>query len=309
MKKTSILIVAAALLAAACSPQVYPLYLEVRKPLSSGLDLNHKSFSIVYMEGRDSLFDRSAASALARQLEEDYFGGDEVVALYSVPVSDTVSLDLMHSLVMDTEGDVIFLLSTRLGEPTPEVNQSVNGAPSPDSAYVCPVAVPVLTQLHVYDSMAEDKVYPFKGSTVLRPLVYNSGVITDDGIKSLARREMASKEADEVGRRISRRFLSQWQTESFSFYYFDDMDVESWVDALQSINEGRFARAVDIWSVYTKKGNAQKRACASYNIAMGFYLMEDYEMASRWLNYANKLENLTLAPGLAKRLAERLEKK
>ena len=38
---------AAALLLAACSPQVYPLYLEVRQPSSSGLNLNRKSMSIV----------------------------------------------------------------------------------------------------------------------------------------------------------------------------------------------------------------------------------------------------------------------
>ena len=66
--------VAAALALAACSPQVYPLYLEVRQPSSSGLDLSRKTMGIVYMDSdspADSTFDRSAASALARALEED----------------------------------------------------------------------------------------------------------------------------------------------------------------------------------------------------------------------------------------------
>lgn len=308
MKKLS-LFVAAALLAAACSPQVFPLYLEVRQPSASGLDLSHKSFSIAYMEGRDSLFDRTAASAMARKLEEDYFGGEEVVGLYSIPAADSVSLELMHSLVMDTQGDVIFLLSTRLGEPTPEVNQAVSGARSLDSAFVCPVPIPVLTRLNVYDSMSEDKVKPFKGSTVMRPLVYNSGAISDTELKARAREVLSTTQADEVGRRLSNRFLSQWKTESFSFYYFDNFQIDIWIDALQHMNEGDFAKAVDVWTDIVKKGSTQKKACASYNIAMAFYLMEDYEMSSRWLAYANKLENLSLAPGLAKRLAARLEKK
>lgn len=308
MKKLSFF-VAAALLAAACSPQVFPLYLEVRQPSASGLDLSHKSFSIAYMEGKDSLFDRSAASAMARKLEEDYFGGEEVVGLYKVPAADSVTLELMHSLVMETEGDVVFLLSTQLGEPGPETNQAVSGARSLDSAYVCPVAVPVVTHLDLYDSMGEDKLIPFKGSTVLRPLVYNNGVVTDEGLKTLARQAMAVNESEEVGRRMTRRFLSQWKTESFSFYYFDSFQADVWLEALQYMNEGQFAKAVDIWKELTQRGNAQKRACASYNIAMAFYLMEDYEMSSRWLSYAAKLENLSLAPGLAKRLAARLEKK
>jgi hypothetical protein len=36
--------------------------------------------------------------------------------------------------------------------------------------------------------------------------------------------------------------------------------------------------------------------------------MEDYEMSSRWLDMAEKLENVSLAPGLRKRLSRYLEK-
>ena len=264
-------LIAAALLMAACSPQIYPLYLDVRQPSTSGLDLNRKSMAIVYMDGAnpaDSSFDRSAASALARKLEEDYFGGEEVVNLYHIPSADTVTLEAMHSLVMDTEGDVIFLLSSSLGEKTPEGAQ------------------PVSSRLLVYDSMGDDKLYRFNGSALI-PAPAGAD---------------APSQAEVVGNRISTRFLSQWKTESFSFYYFDGL-YDGWFDALERMHEGQIGKAIDAWTPLVKTGSNIKRACAAYNMAMAFYLLEDYEMSERWLALADKMETLSLSAGLHLRLS------
>lgn len=303
-------IIAVALLAAACSPQVYPLYMDVRNPSSSGLNLARKELSIVYRDGTnqvDSLFDRQAASSMARSLEADYFGGEEKVGIFRLPEADSMSVDLMHSLVMDTGGDVVFVLKTQLGVPAPETNQVAKDATSVDSAFVCPVAVPVKTHLDVYDSMGQDKVRSFNGSAVLRTLVYNNGLLTQEAMGEKALKGL-SKEADLVGERISKRFLSTWIKESFSFYYFD-YGSESWIDGILQVMDGKFAAAVDCWTKLVKKGDATHRACACYNIAQAFYLMEDYELSGRWLQEAEKLENVSLAPGLRKRLAAHLEKK
>ena len=75
MKHRLTWILAAALMAAACSPRVYPLQMVVRQPSTSGLTLVGKNAAIVYMDGAnttDSLFDRHVASALARSLEDSY---------------------------------------------------------------------------------------------------------------------------------------------------------------------------------------------------------------------------------------------
>lgn len=306
--KSNILTLAALLLAVvACSPQVYPLYLDVRQPSSSGLDLGRKSISIVYSEGaasRDSLFDRCAASSLARALEADYFGGEEVVGLYHIPSADTVTVELMRSLVMDTNSDVVFYLSSSLDDIIPEVNQPVRGAASPDSAYVCPVNVPVNTTLKVYDSMGDDNVLSFKGNAIMRPLVYNNGMVSDQGFDILALRSLSPK-AEEMGERIARRFLSNWKTESFSFYYYEQ---DAWYKPLESFADGKFTAAVDAWGTLAKRGDALHRASAAFNIAQALYLMEDYEMSARWLDLAEKTENLSLSSGLRKRLNVHLEK-
>jgi hypothetical protein len=272
-------ILVAALSLAACSPQVYPLHLEVRQPSASGLTLVGKTASIVYMDGSntvDSLFDRHAASALARALEADYFGGEEVIGLSRVPTQDSIGVDLMHTLVMETGGDVIFLLSSKLS-PIPET----------DSA-----DVPMESTLYVYDSMGEDAVKRYHGSAVLKD----------------CSAEQLDGQAEEVGTRISRRFLSNWTTESYSFYYFDDFSSESWFTPLQDAADGQFAKAIQGWEPLVKDGTNIKRACACFNMAQAFYLLGDYVISSRWLDEADKLENLTQVPALRKRLASHLEK-
>ena len=273
MRKLSVIV--SALLLAACSPQVYPLYLDVRQPSSSGLDLARKSMSLVYMDGTnevDSLFDRHAASALARKLEEDYYGGEPVIGLYHIPSADSVSLEKMHSLVMDTEGDVIFVLASHLDIP--------------DSTHLG--VVPLHTDLSVYDSMSEDKVLRYNGNTVL----------SMTGMKELPLK------AEEMAGRIAKRFLSDWKTESFSFYYFDDFS-DDWTDALTLASQGKMGKAMDIWMEQVKTGSIIKKACAAYNMAMGFYLLEDTHMSAYWLEYADKLEELPLSAGLHKRLEQK----
>lgn len=263
-----------ALLLCACSPQVYSLYLDVRQPSKSGLELARKSMAIVYPDGEnltDSLFDRMTASAMARALDADYFDGEETVVLYRIPTPDSVSVDLMRTLVMDTNQDVVFLLSSRLDPNLSDAGRA-----------------PIQTSLNVYDSRGEDKVHKFKGSATLDPAALD-------------------EEAQKVGERIAGRFLSQWNTESFSFYYFDDFSSDTWDQAIKYIYAQKFSKAIDTWTGLLK-GNELKKASASYNIAMAFYLMEDYEMAARWLDQADKLENLNLSAGLRKRINAHLEK-
>ena len=213
----------------------------------------------------------------------------------------------MHNLVMETEGDVVFLLNSSLGEITFEPNKPVPGASSVDSAYVAVASMPVQTHLYVFDSMGKDEVKMHKGRAVLKLQVYNSGITSEEGLRTLALHQVPDY-AEEVGDRISRRFLSTWATESFSFYYFDDFSSESWFTPLQHAADEEYAKAIDGWARMVKEGSSIKRACACFNIAQTFYLMGDYGLSARWLDEAEKLESLTQASALRKRLAVHLEK-
>ncbi len=307
--KHSVILAAALVLAVSCTPEIFTHYLDVRKPSDSGVDLFRKSVAVVYMDGdvpADSAFNRSAASALARALEEDYFGGEEQIGLYRIPKADSLSLGMMHDLVMDTGGDVVFLLTTSLGETVLEENHVLQNARSVDSAYVCFAQMPLNTSLYLYDSMGQDAVRRFTGSAVLRPAVYNNGITPEENLKDKARTAVAGPEAETVGNRIAKRFLSNWQTESFSYYYFDNIDSEQWIGALQKVLDGNFTGAIDAWAPFLKSGSDVQKACACYNIGLSFYLLEDLDLAARWLDMADSLDDsLALSPGLRKRIEAR----
>ena len=77
---------------------------------------------------------------------------------------------------------------------------------------------------------------------------------------------------------------------------------------MQDVADGNFAKAVQGWEPLVKNGSNLKRACACFNMAQVFFLMGDYDISSRWLDEADKLEDLGQVPALRKRLAAHLEK-
>lgn len=304
------LALAVLLLAAACSPQIYTLHLDVRQPSPSGLNLAGKSIAVVYMDSTspaDSLLDHTLASALGGELGRDYFGNPDVVSLFHTPQTDSVTVSLMRSLVMDTGEDVVFLLDSHMADPVTESNREYPGAHGVDSAFVCSFQIPLSTALYLYDSMGDDQMRRFGGSSVLRTAVFNNGVVPEENLKDMALTQAAG-EAEPMGLRIASRFVSDWKTEGFSFYYFDDYNADGWVDGIEKAAAGQFAAAVDAWTPFLKGNSAIQKACAAYNIGMAFYMMGDMDMATRWLDCAEKWENVTLASGLRKRIAKRLEK-
>jgi len=262
-----------AALLVSCSPEVYRVNLDVRKPSSSGFNLLGKSVGIVYEEGPtgvDSLFSAETASAFAKELEKDYFGGEEVIGLYTIPVQDSVTVSTMRDLVMDTEEDVIFVMTSR--------SDSLNPAGH----------IPYRMQLYVYDSMGKDELKTYNGKTTLP--------------------NTAQATADVVAKKISGRFLSKWETQTFPLYWFDDFNSEEWLTAILNISEGNFDDAIEIWEDFVKSKNKQKAACAAYNLGMGYYLLGQKDLALRWLDMAEKLENVPLAASLRRKIVSDLEK-
>ena len=273
MKSKLVFAAAVAALVTACSPEVYRVNLEVRHPSKSGLSLQGKSIGIVYEEGLTqdgAFFAAQTASALARELESDYFGSKEVIGLYTVPSQDSITVSTLRDLVMDTGEDVIFLMSSSVQEV------GIDGL------------IPFKMNLYVYDSMGEDKLNSYNGKTSLKKLDQSA--------------------ANDLAKRMSPRFKSVWKTDSFSFYWFDDYNVQKWLEAIDKVQEGDFVGALSLWEKLVKLKNKQKAACASYNMAMGFYLLGDMQLATRWLDVAEAYENVSLASGLRKRIASHLEK-
>ena len=292
---------------AACSPQTLTMNVEMRYPSKSGIDLSRKSIAVVYMDDGtpvDTLFSSAVASGLAASLEEDYFGGAQVISIYKVP-ADSVTLDLMHGLVMDSGDDVIFLLEApSFGEVAFGENMVVQHARSVDSAFVAPAQIPFSSRVHVYDSMdTSDQVKRFGGSSVLRTRVYNNGITATSFLAEKALSSLGTA-AHNVGTQTSNPFLSTWRTERYSLYYYDNLD-DRWTEAAEYAFSYQWHKAIDLWLKLLSPKNGEKRACASYNLALAFYMLGDLPLAEKWLDQADDAFSLSLSPGLRKRIEAR----
>ena len=174
----------ALLVLASCSPQAFVISPEMRGPSKSGLYLAGKSIGVVYStdkDSRDTEFNSYLASGFASRLEEDYFGGNQLVELFQMPYSagaDYASRDSMVNLVMDTgKGVVFFIDNPELGEAKVLGANKVEGTNLPkDSSYVSVATVPFTTRIYVYDSMGkEDKVLAYSGSKEVSAEIYSDG--------------------------------------------------------------------------------------------------------------------------------------
>ena len=280
MKSLSVLsFVIAALSAAAlasCAPSAYVMQVESRKPSECGLDLTGKSLSVVYLEspdGRDSLFNNRAADALAYSLESDFFDGEEAVKVYNLTkdaAGDYASKDTASQYIMLLDSDVVMILDT------PEAGESHTGR-----------SLPVTSKLYVYDSMAGE----------------------DDGVTTLQCSSSAASLTDEsramnMGTALVKPLRSRWEQEQFTVLYFDGLG-RKWIDAVLLADDMKWAEAIDLWMDLARQKNRTQSSCARYDIALGCYMLGQYDLALEWLDSSDAMFPISLSKGLRKRILEK----
>jgi hypothetical protein len=271
-KSLSLLVLALGMALVSCSPSAYVLNLESRRPSESGLDLAGKSLSVIYLEssdGRDSLFNNRAADALAYGLEGEFFDGAEAVKVYNLVKDedgDYASRDTASQYIMLLDSDVVMILDT------PDVRENASGL-NPTLA----------SRLYVYDSMAGKD----DGVTVLQSTT--STVLSD------------ATRAMNVGNALLKPLRSQWEHETYTVLYFEGLG-RKWIDATLKADEMKWADAIELWMDLAKLKNTTQASCAMYDIALGCYMLEQYDLAMEWLDASDKTLPLSLNRGLRKRI-------
>ncbi len=309
MKKQYFLIAfAASLLMAACAPQSFVLNSEMRGPSKSGLDLGGKSMAVVYLytQEADTLFCASLASGFASRLEEDYFGGNSFVDIYKMPYrsgADYAAKDSLVNLVMDTGKDVVFLFDVpQFGTPDLSAPVEVKGQKvSPDSTYISSATVPFTMKLYVYDSMnKEDKVMGFGGSQDIKQPVYSANAKKLSGNRL---RSALAPSAAQIGYKAGDSFMSTWKSDQFYVIYYDGAE-KAWDSGAQHAYRYEWKEAIEDWMTLVHARNPEKKACASYNIALGCFMLGQYDLALEWLDRSDK----EMPVSLSKRLRSQIEK-
>lgn len=280
-KVTSLSLLALMLFGAAlvsCAPSAYVMQLESRKPSESGLDLAGKNISVIYLQsqdGRDSLFNNRAADALAYGLESEFFDGAESVKVYSLPkdeAGDYASRDTASQYILLLDSDVVMILDT------PQTVESTTGR-----------SMPVSSRLYIYDSMAGK----------------------DDGVTTLQTTSSTSSLTDEsraisVGNSFLKPLRSQWEQDMFTVLYFDGLG-RKWIEGVLLADEMKWAEAINLWMDLAKSKDPTQSSCARYDVALGCFMLGQYDLALEWLDSSDAIQPLSLNKGLRKRIMEKKE--
>lgn len=259
--------------ASSCAPSAYVLSLESRLPSSSGIDLEGRSISVIYLQsedGSDSLFNNRVADALAYTLEEDYFDGAEGISVYNLvkdPEGQYATVDTASTYVMLLDSDVVMILDT------PEVGNPVGAAGT----------IPVKSNLYIYDSLGgEDDGLSHLQCTI--------------GVPSLSD---ANKPLN-LGASLAMPLVGQWKQEEYPVLYFEEAIDSRWLKALDLAYDLKWPEAMDIWMELVDKSNSVMASAARYNVALGCMMKEEYDLAKEWLDLSDKAMPLSISKGLRK---------
>lgn len=107
------------------------------------------------------------------------------------------------------------------------------------------------------------------------------------------------------GTSLATPFKSTWIEGRYSFYIYDN---STWIDIATELFETyNWSKAIDAWIPLLSTQNLEKKACVEYNIAQACYLIGNYDLATQWLDMADTHFDLTLSPGLRKRIVSSLK--
>ena len=183
---------------------------------------------------------------------------------------DYASKDTASQYIMLLDSDVVMILDT------PEVSESGTGR-----------SAPVSSKLYVYDSMAGED----DGVTVLKSSTTISGL--DD-----------SSRAMNIGNSLAKPLKSQWESEQYTVLYFDGLG-RKWIDATLKADSLKWDEAITLWMDLARLKNRTQSSCARYNIALGCYMLGQYDLALEWLDSSDATLPLSLSKGLRKRILDK----
>ena len=276
MKRIFVLFLALAVLSS-CAPQAYSLLYDMHYPGEAGFVLENKTMSVVYLNDgnrQDTTYVNNLATGFAKGLERQYFNSEEAVPVISVPKDPKgvyYSKDSLVNLIMATDADVLFLFDS------PRLTTSRDSLLA--SSY-----------LYVYDGLDR------KRDSVIA-ITLNKKYLNNAAFQSAVQA---------YGSSVAGLFARDVRKEYFSIIYYDYSD--SWINALIDASDSKWEEAMDTWmKIISNTSNVEQKACAAYNMAVGCYLMDDYNLALEWLQQSEKLYPISLQSGLKQKIRSQLK--
>ena len=248
-------------------------------------------FSIVAQNKFDSVRCSNAALGVAGKIEADRGLKSGDVAVYSIPKIEFRGFPSAHNdkvkevdtaylsqLMMKTGVRMfVFVDNLRFGQ------YSIPYSVVSDELDNINVLVPYSVDMNVYDPVKGKNLYKLE----LKDSVYMQMVSSALNEKKVG--AMVSNYLPEISVKIGQKLASclsvQWETQERMLISFGDA---KWEEACDLAQEFKWEEAIKIWMELAGSENPKKAAYAAYNISVGCEMLEQFDLARKWIEFSLK---------------------
>ncbi len=274
-----------------CAPQIKYLNVDVRKNAAIAVDMDGVDaaiFSVVSNSKPDSMRVANVAIGFAEQLESDRQVDIGSVPVYSIKteeymISDDGGLvpdkDYISSLYADTGSEVMFFINKiQFLQYSVERMSEYSGYDGYN------VSLPYVVGLDIFDCRGPEKLYGSVESDTLYLFVDSSVSENNVGGAVAKRLPYISKI---IGAELAKSLSPQWVTQNRMLISYET--GSEWEDAYMLAEEFQWKEAIDKWMQFAGAKDSKKAAFAAYNIAVGCEMLEQFELALKWIDYSIEL--------------------
>ncbi len=270
-----------------CGP--IPLYvnIEMKKdsPLESLVDTDIALLTVNPKGDKDSLLLNAMANGFAEKFEEDRAIANRALPIYSllseeVNIKDSLFVDYISASIPSR---YLFFIDSLIVADYIVDNSSNNRAYSEGEFFnQTKVMLPFSVSINLIDSYSRSIINSTNHKDSLVWTILGKGDIKS--VEAVAKVNSAIKDAfKKYGNEIASELSPQWETQSRMVITYDN---EKWLNAFDFAENFKWSEAIDIWLQEVKSDNPKKAAYAAYNIANAFEVLEQYDLAKKWLDFA-----------------------
>ena len=297
-----------------CAPQARYFNVDVRSKGDVEIPIEGRKaavFSITTQNKADSIRCGNVAVGLAEKIEKDrgLAGGD--VAVYSVPKIEfrgfpskmndevaAVDTAYLSQLLLNSGAHVMFFVDNlRFGQ------YSIQHSVTTSEYDNLNVVVPYFVDFNVYDAISDKLLYKQEVKDSIYMQMVSSSVSDGNvgGVIAGYLPEISGKIGEKLGSYVS----TQWDTQERMLISYED--DSKWETPYLLSQDFKWKEAVELWMNLTESENPKKAAFAAYNIAVGCEMMEQFQLARKWLEFSMKKYRFREAIMMYEYIKERTE--
>lgn len=288
-----------------CGPVKMYVDVESKRDTGTMLSVSGRRLAVISVadpSDRDSALVSELGVGVAEKIESEAGLAAGTVGVFNIPstyqnIREAGSLDL---LAIQSDADLIIALDS-LEVSSFNILRNSNVYYVAQYEHVVDVIMPVSYNVIAYDAAAMETLYANRVVDTLSWTLMGEEPISNSTAISQANSHL--KDAVRAsGGNLAQLFLPDWEKESVMIATFAG---SKWESAYYLALDFKWEQAIDIWLELVKGPGLQKQGCAAYNLAVACEILGRYDVALKWLDFAESKCYFSQMTTLRKKLQER----